>query len=143
MEERIVNRLIIVGIGALALALALLAAGCGGGGTDEATAQVSKAEFFKQARAICVKTQKKIQVEFNTSKDPTAVLDTAASLLENEAEELEAIDGSDAVEEEVKPLIDGVFGASHLIAQKGSAGANAPSVQAYKKEASALHLSKC
>ncbi len=133
-------RLITAGIGVLAAAL--LAMGCGDGGGDEATAQVSKAEFFKQARAICGKTQQMLQTEL-AAKNISAVYSKAAPLLEQEAEELEAISGPEGVEEEVKPLIANVLKASHLIAQEGEAAANDPNIQAYKKEAAALHLSKC
>lgn len=134
------HRLIIIGIGIVALAL--LAAGCGGGG-GEATAQVSKAQFYKQARAICARTQKKLRAEFAASKNPSAVYTQLAPLLRREAEELEAIPGSEAVEEEVKPLIASVLKASDLVAKEGEAAANAPSLQAYKKEAAELHLEEC
>jgi hypothetical protein len=137
---KIVNRIIIAGIGVLAVAL--LATGCGGGEGDEATAQVSKAQFYKQARAVCAKTQKAFQTEL-AAKNISAVYSNAAPLLEHEAEELEAISGPEEVEEEVKPLIANVLKASHLVAQEGIAAANAPSTQAYKKEASGLHLSEC
>ena len=133
------HKLIIAGIGALALAL--LATGCGGG-SDEATAQVTKAQFYKQARAICAKTQKKLQTEL-AAKDISAVYSKAAPQLKHEAEELEAISGPEEVEEEVKPLIANVLKASDLIAQEGEAAANAPTIQAYKKEAAALHLTEC
>lgn len=133
-------RLIIAGIGVLAVAL--LALGCGGGGGDEATAQVSKAEFFKQARAICAKTQETFQTEL-AAKNVAAVYKKAPPRLEREAEALEAISGPEVVEEEVKPLIANVWKASHLIAQEGEAAANAPSIHAYKEEAVALHLSAC
>jgi hypothetical protein len=140
---KIVNRLIIAGIGVLAVAL--LAMGCGGGGGDEATAQVSKAQFYKQARAICANVQKKLRVEVEASPsgDISVVYSKAAPLLKQEAEELEAISGPEQVEEEVKPLIAHVSKASHLIAREGEAAAKAPSTQAYKKEAAELHLSEC
>jgi hypothetical protein len=138
---KIVYRLIIAGIGVLAVAL--LATACGGGGSDEATAQVSKAQFYKQAEAICAKVQKKLQVELAASKNVSKVFSKAAPLLKREAEELEALSGPEAVEEEVKPLIVNVSKASQLVAKEGVAAADAPSIQAYKKEASSLHLSEC
>lgn len=133
-------RLIIAGIGVLAVAL--LAAGCGGGGSDEATAQVSKAQFYKEAEAICANTQKKFQAEIAT-KNLSAVYSKAPALLAHEAEELEAISGPEAVEEKVKPLIANVLKASQLIGQKGQAAANSRSIRAYKREAAALNLSAC
>lgn len=133
-------KLIIAGIGVLAVAL--LAIGCGGGGSDEATVQVSKAEFYKQARAICAKTQDTLQTEL-AAENIAAVYDEAPAQLEHEAEELEAISGPEKVEKEVGPLIANVLKASKLIAQEGEAAANAPSIRAYKEEANALGLSKC
>jgi hypothetical protein len=143
---KIVYRLIIAGIGVLAVAL--LAAGCGGGGSDEATAQVSKAQFFKQARAICAKTQKKLQQETATLEGKGLAQSSngysqAAQFLEQEAEELEALSGSEPVEEEVQPLIEHVVKVSRLIAKNGQSAMSDPSIQAYKQEASELHLEEC
>ena len=137
-------RFIIAGIGVLAVAL--LATGCGGGGSDEPTAQVSKAEFFRQARAICEKTQKKLVAELaasNNSSNTTAVPSRIAQLREREAEELEALTGSEAVEEEVKPFIATIVKVSQLVAQEGQATADDPSIQAYNQEADALGLRHC
>ncbi|HET7418303.1 MAG TPA: hypothetical protein VFJ61_11830 [Solirubrobacterales bacterium] len=135
------NRLITAALGVLALALLVI--GCGGGGSDEATAQVSKVQFYKEARAICADVQKKFRTELETSKDISVVYRKAGPLLEHEAEELEAIVGPEAVEEEVKPLIAKVVKASHRIAQDGEAAANDPSTQAYKQEAAELKLREC
>jgi hypothetical protein len=44
-------------------ALALLAAGCGSSGGSTSTASITKAEFIKQADAICAKGNKQIQTE--------------------------------------------------------------------------------
>lgn len=134
-------RLSIAGIGVLAVAL--LAAGCGGGGSDEATAQLSKAQFYKQARAICAKTQKKLQAELEASKNISAAAGKLAQLREHEAEELEAISGPDAVEAKVRPFIATILRASHLVAREGRAAANDPSLKAYGREAIALHLTQC
>lgn len=134
------NRLIIAGIGVLAAAM--LSTGCGGGG-NEAAAQVSKGEFFKRARAVCAKTQKKLRAEFTAAKSASAAYGKIAPLLEREGEELDALSGPEAVEERVKPLVANILGASRLVAQRGKAGAEDPSIQAYKKEASELHLEEC
>jgi hypothetical protein len=139
-----VYRLIITGIGVLVAAL--LAMGCGSGGSDGATAQVSKAEFFKQARAICEKTQKKLVAELaasNNNSNTTAVPSRIAQLREKEAEELEALTGSEAVEGEVKPFIATIVKVSHLVAQEGQATTDDPSIQAYNQEADALGLRHC
>jgi len=135
-----VNRLIIAGIGVLAVAL--LATGCGGGGGDEATAQVSKAQFFKQARAICARTEKRFQAE-EASESLATIYRHDALHLKREAEELESISGSEQVEEEIKPFIGKVFVASRVITQIGPRALTDPRVQAYKKEAYKLHFEGC
>jgi hypothetical protein len=137
-----VHKLIIAGIGVLAVAL--LATGCGGGGSDEATAQVSKAEFYKQVRAICAKRQKKLHAVVEASSgDVSAAYNHAAPAIQREAEELDAISGPEAVEEKFKPFIAHILKVSQLIAREGQAAANAPSFRAYEKEAFALHLFRC
>ncbi len=46
-------------------ALALVAAGCGGGdGTEVTTSDLSKAQFVKQADAVCKKGEEQIQEDF-------------------------------------------------------------------------------
>jgi fructose-1-phosphate kinase PfkB-like protein len=137
-----VYKLIIAGIGALAVAL--LALGCGGGGSDEATAQVSKAEFYKQASRICGKTQKKLLARFQASgKDLSAVYEEAAPLLRQEAEELESLAGPEQVEAKVKPMVANLMKASRLVSQEGKGAVNDPTIETYKQEAAELHLDEC
>jgi hypothetical protein len=137
----IVHKLIIAGLGVLAVAL--LAAGCGGGGTDEATAQVSKAEFYKQARAVCAKTQKTLQAKLKASGSLSHVYNEAAPVLKREAEELASISGPEQVEEEVEPMVANLTKASGVVAKQGEKAVNNPSIDTYKKEAAALHLDEC
>jgi hypothetical protein len=142
-----VYKLIIAGIGVLAAAL--LAGGCGGDGSGEATAQVSKAEFFNQARAICAGTQKEIEAQLllaskkSSQKDFSSLYRKIAQLRRREAEELDSISGSGRVEEEVEPLIADVLEVSDLLAQGGRAVADDPSLREYREGAEELHLSKC
>jgi hypothetical protein len=138
---KIVNRLIIAGIGVLAVAL--LATGCGGGGSAEATAQVSKAQFFKQARAICAKAQKKLQAQLAASKDVTTQADEIAHLRKVEAEELADLTGSETVEQEVKPFITALFKVSEMLAQEGRIQSDDPSLRTYAREAATLDLTGC
>jgi hypothetical protein len=134
-------KLIIAGVGVLAVVL--LAIGCGGG-SDEATAQVSRAEFYKQARNICAKTQAKLQAEFQESgKSIAAVYKNAAPLLKEEAEELESIAGPDQVEETTKSMIANLMKISQVVAREGNNAADDPRIARYKKEAFELHLNEC
>lgn len=135
-------RLIIAGLGVAAAAL--LALGCGGGGGDQATAQVSAAQFMKQANAVCAKTQE----ELNNALKETAsgkgdLFKQSSALLKQEAEELEAIEGPKAVEARVEPLIANISKASALIAHERQRGLESSMVAAYKREAQELTLKDC
>jgi hypothetical protein len=141
-EGKTVYKLIIAGIAVLAVGLS--ASGCGGGGAEEATAQVSKAEFYNQARTICASTQKQLQAEFqDAGRSISAIYDEAAPLLKQEAEKLESIAGPAEVEEKVKPMIANLMKASYVVSQEGENAANHPTIEKYKREAAALHLDEC
>lgn len=136
-------RLIGVGIG-VGVAV-ILAVGCGGGGNDQATAQISEAQYMKQAKAICAKTHKELGAVFlgqggTESGNP---LDEMASLLRQEAEGLDALAGPEEVEARVDPLIANVSQASEILAQEGKNGLKDQRLATYKHEAKELHLPNC
>lgn len=135
------SRLIIAGIGVLAAGL--LAAGCGGGGGDEATAQVSKAEFYKEARNVCAKTQPKFVVAFHNSSGLADFSKRAASLLKQEATGLDALAGPAEVEAKLEPLIENMSKVSAVVAHGGKKGLEDPGIAAYKQEAKELGLGAC
>lgn len=139
------HKLIIAGVGVLAVSL--FAIGCGGGGNDEATAQVSRGEFYNQARTVCAGAQKELQKLAVTVKEagesPSHFYSKVGPLLKGEAEELESIAGPRQTEEKVEPLIENILKASRLVAKLGEAAVGTPSVETYKNEARALHLVDC
>jgi len=141
MEGKIVNRLIIASIGVVAIVIA--AAGCGGGG-DEATAQVSEAQFTKQVKATCAKSQKEIELVV-TGQTPSGTdpFERLASLLKQEAEQLDELTGPKQAEARIEPLIDNVLLVSGIIEQKGKNAFSDPRIAAYQSEADELHLTDC
>jgi hypothetical protein len=134
-------KLIIAGLAVLAVGL--LAMGCGGG-SDQATAQVSEAQFTKQVKATCAKSQKEIEVVV-TGQSPEGIdpIQRLASLLKQEAEQLDALAGPEKAEARIEPLIDNVLLVSGIIAQKGKDAFSDPRVAAYQREADELHLTDC
>lgn len=133
-------RFIIAGIGVLAVAL--LAAGCGGG-SDEATAQVSKAQFLDEGQAVCAKTQPKFVVAYEKSENADDFSNRAALLVKQEAKGLEALAGPKEIENKLKPLIENMSKVSVVVARGGRSGLEDPSIAAYKQEAKELGLGAC
>lgn len=135
-------RLIIAGIGVIAAAV--LALGCGGGGGDQATAQAGKAEFMKQAHAVCAKTQKGVAVALRESgKGKVDVFKRSSVLLNEEADELTKIAPPGAVAAEIKPLVEKIKAASVVFAHASEQGLDNARLAAYKREARRLHLEGC
>jgi Fe-S cluster biogenesis protein NfuA len=140
---KIVYRLIVAGIG-VAVA-AILSAGCGGGGSDQATAQISEAQFIKQVKTICAKTHKEVGAVFfgQSASGKADPIEQIALLLKQESEALDALAGPEEVEAKVAPLIENVSKASGILAQEGKKALNDQRVAAYKQEAEDLHLPNC
>ncbi|HET8566394.1 MAG TPA: hypothetical protein VFL77_07955 [Solirubrobacterales bacterium] len=135
-------RLVTAGIG-LAV-IAIIAFGCGGGGSDQATAQVSEAQFIKQVKAICTKTQKEVGVALvGEGEKGTDPFEQASHLLKQEAEKMDALAGPASVEARVEPLIESVSRASGILAQEGRKALEDQRIAAYKHEAEKLHLPDC
>lgn len=113
------KRLIALLAGVLAIALVV---GCGGGDDDEATASsITKAEFIKQADAVCEKTTKQAQADFRAylkegariEEEELSAEDYAAIVVETvmtpnyeqEFEELRDLGAPNGDEDEVEKLI--------------------------------------
>jgi hypothetical protein len=105
------------------LAIAVLA-GCGssgsGGSSDSSTAELSKAEFIKQGDAICAKTDKVQETELQEfqKKDPEGKLtqavreemvsDAGLPPIQDEVEELAALQGPSADSDEIEAIVGGI-----------------------------------
>ena len=121
-------------------ALVILMGGCGSAGEDEATAQLTKAQFMKKARAVCAQTQEELRA---VVAEPKVDYGKFASALGREAEALDAISGPVKVESKVEPLIENVAEASETVAREKQAAVEDPDASAYKEEASELRLAAC
>jgi hypothetical protein len=136
-----VYKLIILGLAAISTAL--VAFGCGSSEEEEATAQVNRAEFMKKAKAVCAATQPKFVVEFNRSTGLADFSNRAASLLKQEAEGLERLEGPEDAEAKLEPLIANMSKVSVVVSREGKAGLEDPAIAAYKQEAKELGLGAC
>ena len=101
-------------IAALAI-FAMAVSGCGDGGDDgDTTASLTKAQFVKQANAICAKHNKQVATEFNefaqegnledrsAAEVTKAVADIGIPALKKQLDELQALPVPEGEEEEVE-----------------------------------------
>lgn len=109
----------ILGLVVVVAALAAWGIGCGGGGEETASANVTKAQFLKEATALCEKRKKewdstafKFVKEFQeegkslTPKDADKILDeTLFPLMEEEQEKLESLDVPAADEARIRKML--------------------------------------
>jgi hypothetical protein len=104
-----------------ALAIVLVATGCGGGGdsTEVTAASISKAQFIKQAEAICESGNKQLQIDFAAFLKNNAGIEhpteaTYAELvntvvapdIEREVEELRELGAPSADLDQVQAMLD-------------------------------------
>lgn len=135
-------RLIMVGVAAAAVAL--LALGCGSSNSDEATAaQVSKAQFLKQAEKLCDRTQEDMQKAILRGSSDAANISTMASLLTSEAEELDDLSGPEEIEVKIETLTATISEVVGILEREGENGFENPRIAAYKSEAKNLGLEEC
>src|SRR6187200_764908 len=106
--------------GMLALCLAALAfAGCGGGGDSDEPEALTKAQYVKQAEAICAKTDAKqskllsqeLKARAGTgpaskSEQEAFVTNAAVPPLEEEAEGLSELGGPEGEEKQAEELVE-------------------------------------
>lgn len=98
--------------------VAALVAGCGGGGSDTSTAALSKAEYVKQANAICKKGQQEREAAVNELAEEVkpgasagelpkgGLVEAVSSPLENMVEELAALPAPEGDEAQVEEIIE-------------------------------------
>ena len=140
------HRLIIAGIGVAASALIIF--GCGSG-SDEATAQITKAQFVKQAETICSKAREKRAAVSNQEGEPQAGNDSKpfdrvlASSMAREAEELKALATHAEDEADVARLAGTLSKLSTRVEETGLAGLQTAAFPQVQQEAAALGLKGC
>jgi hypothetical protein len=117
------KRLLVLCAGALALGL--LVAGCGSSddSSEENTSSLTKAEFIKQADAICEKAGDEVEVEVEafaeendipTDKEPSdevkeeIVIEVLVPNIEEQAEGIAALGAPSGEEEQVDQIVEGI-----------------------------------
>jgi len=145
-----VYRLIISAVGALAICV--FAWGCGSSGEDTATAQVTKTEYVKQAKAICEKVGKKMEaaalawpkahggkeLDFDTSLK--AII---GPTLEQEAEELRTLAPPEGGEEKVSRMVNHLARGAAAYTREGAELKSVADIRAFQQEAKPYGLQAC
>lgn len=153
--------IIAIGMGAAAF----LAAGCGGGGggtaaavsqSTSATSNLTKAEFIKQADAICSKVAKEREAAIESWEEELpggpaeaqknfndGLKEVVAPTLQQEAEELEALGAPVKDAALIGRMIGNLKQGSVAVAERGFKGAAGSSLPIYEKEAIAFGLTDC
>lgn len=144
---------LVTGMATLAACLIL---GCGSSGEEATATPLSKAQFQKQASAICTKFAKQRQAAAaawlkEQSGGPTKAQshydegfkEVVAPSMRQEAAELESIVPPDALAAQVERMIGGFRQASEAIAQKGTDGVTHPGLRSFEEESEALGIPNC
>lgn len=104
---------------AVLIAIALIVAGCGGGGGSSSTAALTKAQYVKQADAICKKGQQEREAAVNELAEEVKPGAEAGELpkaglvkaiiepLGNMVDELAALPAPEGDEEQVEEIVEG------------------------------------
>jgi hypothetical protein len=106
------------------VAISMIAAGCGGGDDSSSdSSSITKAQFIKQADAICEKGNKENEAEFeefaeeknlSENKEPTkaqqeeAITDIVAPGVQKQIEEIDALGAPEGDEKQVEAIVTSV-----------------------------------
>lgn len=144
-------------------ATAFLAFGCGGGGEETASggektgaANITKAQFIKQADAICAKVRKEREAaiaaymkdypggataaEENIDEGLKKVI---APSIQQEVEELEGLPVPAKDEAMVARMIENLVRGTEVLAEKGSQGLQKSGIPDFEREAAAYGFKAC
>lgn len=137
-------------------AAACLVAGCGSSGDATATAAVTKAEFIKQADAVCSKIAKEREAAITVwEKEYPGGADAAqedvddglekviSPSMQHEVEELEALEPPAQDGETIEKMIANLKKGSTVIADQGVAGIPKSGIPQYEKEAAKYGFKVC
>jgi hypothetical protein len=147
---------LIMGIAAAVACLAAL--GCGSGGDEATSAPLTKAEFTKQANAICTKASEENREDLKEvlgSLKRTAAIDNeearvskgleeviAPSML-RVAEELEGLTAPEKDQAKVAKMIDNLSKSGRIIAAEGWRGTGGSGFSQFQREAEEYGLDSC
>jgi hypothetical protein len=108
---------------AVLVALAAVVAGCGGSDDSDTSASLTKAQFVKQADAICVNSNKEIESEFESyakekgwdeNKEPSkdqqeeAIVDVVAPNIQGQVDEIKDLGAPEGDEETIETMLAAV-----------------------------------
>lgn len=138
------------------VAAAALVAGCGSAEETAGSAPLTKAQFIKQADAICAKfsRERKAAAAAWVKKFPggsgeaemhfdEAFRRIVAPSLEQESRELRRLAVPEMDAAEIGRMIEKLSGAGHVIAKQGYDGIYRSGIYRYAREASAYGLKTC
>lgn len=142
------------GIIAIAIAaVACLAAGCGSSndGTATATVAVTKAEFTKQAEAVCTKAQKqgvKDRIAWEKANGEEMEYENSIRLilgptLQREAKQLQSLQAPEGEEQQLTRMINNLAKSAAAFAGEGSKSKSIAKFKAFQREAEAYGLESC
>lgn len=137
-------------------AVGLLVLGCGGGGEETATAAATKAQFIKQADAVCSKVKKEREAAIATYKKEypggaeaaeenldEGLKKVIAPSMRKEVEQLEALTVPAGDDEAVAKMIGNLARGSRVLAKQGAEGLAKSGIPDFEQEAAAYGLKVC
>jgi hypothetical protein len=150
-----VNKLLLTTLGMVIAVGCVL--GCGSGEDEATSASLTKAQFIKQADAICARVSqqrpaalaawKQTQNSAESSKQGSdldaGLREVIAPSLRQEAEELEALTPPASDEAEVSRMVANLSEASNELGQEGVKKLTTPNLPQFKREAAGYGLKAC
>lgn len=95
-----------------AAAIALLVVGCGGGGSSDSTATVTKAQFVKEANAICEQANKvqlaAAAIGEKQGKTRAELISQALIPIQTQAEEVGKLDPPQGDQQQIDAIVKGL-----------------------------------
>lgn len=130
---------------------ACLVAGCGGSSDETAEAAATKAQFIKQAEAICNNVRNEAQdaaVAWEKANDEMLDVETAfeeviGPSLKREAKELQALTVPDGDAASVARMIENLSQGAAASVKEGPTPKSSSSIEAFQREAKRYGLAAC
>jgi len=143
---------LISGIGIAVAFIAVVGLGCGSSGEETASAEVTKAQFLKQANSVCDEAKKRraAAVADWTTKQGSENVDVDAGLrnlvapsLKKQAERLEGLTPPAEDEAAVAGLIAMLAKGSEVLEEEGQEGVQRSRLREFERKAIAFGLQSC
>jgi hypothetical protein len=144
-----VYRLITLSAGVLILGV--LALGCGNSGEETTTAEITRAQFIRQARSVCTQIDKEMEKaaaawEKAHSKEldfDTAIRQIMGPALEEQATRLRTLTAPEEEAEKVNRMLKHLEKAAAAYAMEGTAIKSTVSIETFEHEAKTYNLRAC